>query len=1088
MANAPEDDKLYTGTGGFIIDEPDTRYPGIYTLDVGSDTQPGDPNYPLRDVALHGGNVNVDHTPKDISPATKTTLADYLGRKTSATNYYRVTGDDGYREESIYGPSGPGSRLVPSIPEARRPTSNTVWFTQGKDSINGVTAQSTELPLRQWQTTRTTDDTPETLLNSVVIKGKSPGAVETSRNGNDLLPEVDVRPGDGPVNIGTQNVLSRYQNAVLSANRFAVIAERSQSFDSDSLVKKSTIKDADGKSSTKSTTDQLTQYNPTFYHPKYGEITAGRLAQVGTALSLRASGEFAKAPEAANDPNVVQTSWLAKQLTAQKIDLVELEVDRIIKELEVEDLREVFYTNISDNSSWGNVNNVLYQSAGLSSMAMSALAIAMSAGIGVIVGIFFNLILNNISALNGNELIKRTNSQFTKTDDSYEANPRYLKGSSTNTGGTEDKVFRFFADLVGMVPTSYSYSEAVGKGNAIYFGLDTLEEGQSRLGTLTTTVLNTVRASSQVVSLSRMIIRSSVGIYENFADAFRPGLGGLNLDRISRLLSALESIGRSKLMAALNMFATIGDAALTAKFYEDSEEENKDLTGMMYYDVHTDRVGIGNFKLPWASNMAASKFLLPGFLKDSKLTQFSGAPRRTEPEYQARQHFHKSGSISRIPFEDVDALESMLDSEYVPFYFHDIRTNEIVAFHAFLESLSDDYTASYDSVEGIGRIEPVKIYKGTQRKIGMSFFVVSTSPQDFEDMWVKINKLTTLLYPQYSEGRRHKVGDNYNFIQPFSQLVGASPLVRIRLGNLLRSNYSKFALARLFGAHINKEEEGTKFGLVNNPAAPATPAAKPVRDTVESVDDRILREKSKPGTQWNLVAHTRVTLTAAPVIGVPSRPPRSKNIIQQIELPFDALVELNSAPRYHPGAGNSLGYQTFSVKFIKPTDKIGKKDPRYPYFVDPRSDKYLLSNIFKVVGSSFLDSTESTKKRVEAEYQADLLAPQATQAAPAAQAPQTETEKIAALAAFMSEENNALVKSFKSASGKGLAGVIESMNFDWYSNVTWDVDKGKKAPKMCKVTISFSPMHDISPGLDSYGYNRAPIYPGSDNDPAEPKS
>lgn len=56
------------------------------------------------------------------------------------------------------------------------------------------------------------------------------------------------------------------------------------------------------------------------------------------------------------------------------------------------------------------------------------------------------------------------------------------------------------------------------------------------------------------------------------------------------------------------------------------------------------------------------------------------------------------------------------------------------------------------------------------------------------------------------------------------------------------------------------------------------------------------------------------------------------------------------------------------------------------------------------------------------------------------------------------------------------------MSFDWYSNVTWDVDKGKKAPKMCKVTISFSPMHDISPGLDANGFNRAPIYPGNTND------
>jgi hypothetical protein len=51
------------------------------------------------------------------------------------------------------------------------------------------------------------------------------------------------------------------------------------------------------------------------------------------------------------------------------------------------------------------------------------------------------------------------------------------------------------------------------------------------------------------------------------------------------------------------------------------------------------------------------------------------------------------------------------------------------------------------------------------------------------------------------------------------------------------------------------------------------------------------------------------------------------------------------------------------------------------------------------------------------------------------------------------------------------------MDFDWYDQTTWDIGPGKKAPKMCKVNISYSPIHDISPGLDSQGRNRAPIYP-----------
>ena len=76
-----------------------------------------------------------------------------------------------------------------------------------------------------------------------------------------------------------------------------------------------------------------------------------------------------------------------------------------------------------------------------------------------------------------------------------------------------------------------------------------------------------------------------------------------------------------------------------------------------------------------------------------------------------------------------------------------------------------------------------------------------------------------------------------------------------------------------------------------------------------------------------------------------------------------------------------------------------------------------------------------------------------------------------------SGKGNVIVKSFRSAGGKGLAGFIESMDFDWYDRVTWEIDPNKRAPKMCKITVSFSPVHDIAPGLDHEGSNRAPIYP-----------
>jgi hypothetical protein len=79
------------------------------------------------------------------------------------------------------------------------------------------------------------------------------------------------------------------------------------------------------------------------------------------------------------------------------------------------------------------------------------------------------------------------------------------------------------------------------------------------------------------------------------------------------------------------------------------------------------------------------------------------------------------------------------------------------------------------------------------------------------------------------------------------------------------------------------------------------------------------------------------------------------------------------------------------------------------------------------------------------------------------------------LNAFLSDQNP-IFKSFESTSGKGLAGFIKSLKFD-FSQVSWEVNRfNARAPKSLKIDIDFAPIHDLSPGLDSNGFNAAPIY------------
>ena len=156
-------------------------------------------------------------------------------------------------------------------------------------------------------------------------------------------------------------------------------------------------------------------------------------------------------------------------------------------------------------------------------------------------------------------------------------------------------------------------------------------------------------------------------------------------------------------------------------------------------------------------------------------------------------------TYNRLSKEYVQFIENGLEAEYMPFYFHDLRTNEIISFHAFLGGYTDGFSTDYTSTSGYGRSDDVKIYNKTTRAISFDFTVAATSVQDLDVMYWNINKLVSMCYPQWSRGRQMTNGDNDRFIQPFSQIPTASPMIRVRIGDMLRSNYSKFGLQRIFG-------------------------------------------------------------------------------------------------------------------------------------------------------------------------------------------------------------------------------------------------------------------------------------------------
>jgi hypothetical protein len=79
---------------------------------------------------------------------------------------------------------------------------------------------------------------------------------------------------------------------------------------------------------------------------------------------------------------------------------------------------------------------------------------------------------------------------------------------------------------------------------------------------------------------------------------------------------------------------------------------------------------------------------------------------------------------------------------------------------------------------------------------------------------------------------------------------------------------------------------------------------------------------------------------------------------------------------------------------------------------------------------------------------------------------------------FMDPDENPFTSAAESAMGRGLAAVITSLSYSWIGSDagTWETDWNSRAPTTCKVTMNLTVIHDIAPGIDPAGMNRAPVY------------
>jgi hypothetical protein len=466
----------------------------------------------------------------------------------------------------------------------------------------------------------------------------------------------------------------------------------------------------------------------------------------------------------------------------------------------------------------------------------------------------------------------------------------------------------------------------------------------------------------------------------------------------------------------------------------------------------------------------------------------------------------QSGRIAANVVRDV---EEALEADFMPFYIHDLRTNEILSFHAFLEEASEDFSVEYTAQDGYGRMDKVQIYKGTTRTVSVNFKMVAMNPEDHDIMWYKVNRLAMMIYPQWTQGRKVTV-ENLRFIQPFSQIPGATPVIRLRLGDLYKTNYSKMAVARLFGASTLEDYNVDS----QNPPPPARPTPAPTQPAPnQTTGGSATRNRAQKMQQRAFGTTNSDGGTAQPNTTRGSRSRAATNVptyqVDEVLSPDDTLVfkvrHFPNLRHYRINGARFSGNDRSRIlaKFIRATtNEIYVKPEKFIPDVTIGVTTNQTANIQSLQSTPITGDDEGKAGVFEAAKEVrmtvdhlnnsdlfdkpntvNLFNQLATNQDNSTRAPTPSAQNATEIVNptnFYSETDNPVMKAFKSSGGKGLAGVITSFKVD-YSEAkgNWGIDTSNylRAPMFVTVQLQMAVIHDITPGLDSKGIMMAPIWP-----------
>ena len=814
-------------------------------------------------------------------------------------------------------------------------------------------------------------------------------------------------------------------------------------------------------------------------------------------------------------------------------------------------------TNTIDNSpnldTYGSFYNPYAQFDSLISLGQIALCIGLILGFVILLDIVAGL----VKAINPSDTTRPVNFEgLSPTDKQRLLGTAILQDSSVYPlaeidGG--DIVSQILGTNGMFSPTYHNAEECLGAGIQEFFGFSFYSGGQTAgpgaLQQFARTALKVLTENGRINVTLREIVRSGITLIEDTASDFT---GGFSIAALGKLIRKLIDL---KIVKLINVLMQTGDRI---KFEDDLRREalgngNGDYvynsgSNVSFVDSYPDDVKyfiaksrLSDGSLAWKNSSLGMLGLDLKTLIDSGRGKYAGqviggvtrsledthwrtmnitlstpsnatTPLLPETDVDKAHRYFDTRNNGRLRSDLVAQFEQALEADYMPFSFQDLRTNEIIPLHAFLEDVSDDFSVEYSSQDGYGRMDKVQIYKGTTRTVNVSFKMVATNPQDHDDMWYKINKLAMFIYPQWTQGRKISIpGTGIKFIQPFSQIPGATPVIRMRLGDLYKTNYSKMAVARLFGVSTLPDYNVTGNIVAANQqeTAPADADTNAQRDVQRlqnfmnvmqagqfaEIDGRpnkkaigsILRQDELVSIYPFAIASQLDLFGINRGTGNTNERISTNNNNGRIIAIYKGLKDVTVRRRVQKHAEFELSlYESIRVEDIPDILNGNPQGPRYPIgyinnlsFITDFANPSITIPINQLHQALDKDRTsalieQTTRNNVNAEN-SRREASRTT-----ANNNRNSAQNLLDPDKFYSPTSNPIMKAFNASGGKGLAGVVTNFKINYgEAKGNWGTDGTSKlrAPMFVTIDMTLAVIHDITPGLDANGVMWAPIWP-----------